>query len=533
MTETWTITGDLLIGASAVRGYAGELQALDPASGQALSPAFGAGGPAELDRACQLADQAFDIFRETLPQARAHFLETIAEGLLSLGPTLIERAMAETGLPRARLEGERARTVGQLRLFAAVVRDGRWLQVTLDRAQPDRVPLARPDLRLRNIGIGPVAVFGASNFPLAFSVAGGDTASALAAGCPVIVKAHPGHLGTSELVGRVVQAAVQACGLPEGVFSLLIGQGNALGGQLVQHPVIQAVGFTGSRQGGLALSQLAQARAQPIPVYAEMSSINPVFLLPAALAESPATLAQAFVDSLLLGVGQFCTNPGLVIGITGPDFERFKTAATAALAVKNAAVMLTGGIQDAYRTGVERLAGASGVRELGRGQPSGDEHPVPAAQAALFSTDAQQVLAQAALTHEVFGPAGLLVDCRDADEMMAVAAHLEGQLTATLQVRDADHALARRLLPLLERKAGRILANAFPTGVEVCHAMVHGGPFPATSDGRSTSVGARAIERFLRPVCYQDMPAGLLPPALQEGNPLQVFRLIDGRSESI
>lgn len=524
------ITGEMLIGGAAVRGRLAELQAIDPASGSSLGPCFGGGGAAEVKRACALAAAAFDRYRETTLEQRAHFLERIAEGLVDLGPALIERAMAESGLPKARLEGERGRTVGQLRLFASVVRDGRWLDVTIDKALPDRVPARRPDLRLRNVALGPIAVFGASNFPLAFSVAGGDTASALAAGCPVVVKAHPGHLGTSELVGRVIQAAVQACGLPEGVFSLLIGEGNAIGQALVSHPAIQAVGFTGSRAGGLALCRIAAARPQPIPVFAEMSSINPVFLLPGALATAPEALAQAWVDSLVLGVGQFCTNPGLVFGTAGPAFDRFKAAATTALATKDAAVMLTPGIHSAYQSGVQRLRGVADVRELARGTSAADDRPC-AAQPALFSTTAHTMLTRPELEQEIFGPAGVLVDCEDIAQMRTIAEHLEGQLTATLQLTDADHDQARQLLPVLERKAGRILVNGFPTGVEVAHAMVHGGPFPATSDGRSTSVGALAIQRFLRPVCYQDLPEALLPEALREGNPLGVPRLIDGKRE--
>ena len=530
------ITGNMLIGRASVRGHAGELHAIDPRSGQAIAPAFGAGSKAEIDRACELATLAFDAYRETSLEQRARFLESIAEGLLDLGPTLIERAMAETGLPKARLEGERGRTVSQLRLFAKVVRDGRWLDVTIDKALPNRVPLGRPDLRLRKIAIGPVAVFGASNFPLAFSVAGGDTASALAAGCPVVVKAHSGHLGTSELVGRVVQAAVQACGLPEGVFSLLIGEGNEFGQFLVQHPAIKAVGFTGSRQGGLALGRVANTRPQPIPVYAEMSSINPVFLLSGALADSPDKLAQAFVDSLVLGAGQFCTNPGLVIGIAGPHFEQFKAAAAAALAAKETAVMLTPGIHSAYCFGVQRLAEAPGVCELARGKGNAAANPGDqgsAAQAALFATEAHHLLDQPELEQEVFGPVGLMVACRDIADMRAIAERLEGQLTATLHLAAIDHAEARQLLRVLERKAGRILVNGFPTDVEVSYAMVHGGPFPATSDGRSTSVGALSIERFLRPVCYQDMPPDLLPTALQDGNPLGLSRLIDGNLERV
>ena len=374
--------------------------------------------------------------------------------------------------------------------------------------------------------LGPVAVFGASNFPLAFSVAGGDTASALAAGAPVIVKAHSAHLGTSELVGRAVQQAVRDQGLPEGVFSLLMGAGRTLGEALVAHPAIKAVGFTGSRQGGLALVAIANSRPEPIPVYAEMSSINPVFLFPAALARRAEAIGQGFADSLTMGAGQFCTNPGLVLAIDGPGLQRFVQAASEALAKKSAQTMLTSGIHTAYQAGEEKMAATPGVQKLARGTGAGELQN--AAEAALFITDAQTLLTHSDLDSEVFGPASLIVRVRDMDELLAVAEHLEGQLTATLQIDEDDHTQARRLLPVLERKVGRILANGFPTGVEVSHAMVHGGPFPSTSNAMFTSVGACAIDRFLRPVCYQDLPDALLPEALQHHNPLGLWRMTDG-----
>ena len=521
------LTGDLLIGARAVRGQAGALRAIDPATGAALEPAFGAGGQGEVDAACALAQAAFGPFRAAPLEQRAQLLEAIAQGLLDLGDGLIARAHQETALPLARLQGERQRTVGQLRLFAQGVRDGHWLHATIDRAQPERTP-PRPDLRLQSVPLGPVAVFGASNFPLAFSVAGGDTASALAAGCPVVAKAHPAHLGTSEMVGRVIQAAVAACGLPEGVFSLLIDAGTQLGGALVAHPAIQAVGFTGSRRGGLALQAIAQARPQPIPVYAEMSAVNPVFLLPGALAARAQELGAAFVESLTLGVGQFCTNPGLVIGIAGEGLDAFAHAAAQALSAKGAGTMLTPGIQQAYDRGVAALAAQGGVSTLARGAAAAGPSQ---AQGALLRTDAATFLANPALEDEVFGPASLLVACQGEAELLAVAAHVAGQLTATLQLDASDQALARRLLPVLETKAGRILANGWPTGVEVCHAMVHGGPFPATTSPQHTSVGSRAIERFLRPVCYQDLPPWLLPEAVQDGNPLGVWQLVEGQPQ--
>ena len=518
------IDGSMIIGGDVVRGDAGTVHAIDPSSGAELAPAFGLASAGDVDRACELSEAAFNAYRATSLAERAAFLEAIAQEILDLGPVLIERAMQETGLLQARLEGERGRTVSQLCLFAKVVRDGHFLGATLDAALPERVP-ARPDLRLCKIGLGPVAVFGASNFPLAFSVGGGDTASALAAGCPVVVKAHNAHLGTSELVGRAIARAVASCKLPPGVFSMVIGEGRTVGQQLVAHPAIKAVGFTGSRQGGMALVRVASARYEPIPVYAEMSSVNPVFMLPQALAADNGALAQGFVDSLTMGVGQFCTNPGLVLAIAGPDTERFLAASATALQAKGGATMLTPGIHQAYQGGVAKLDALAGVRQLAVGQAGAS---ACAATAALYACDAATYMTTPALEEEVFGPCSLLVSCRDEAEMLQVAQRLEGQLTATVHALAADQALAARLLPILERKAGRILFNGFPTGVEVAHAMVHGGPFPSTSDSRSTSVGAGAIERFLRPVCYQNLPAALLPAALADANSLGLTRMRDG-----
>ncbi|PCE23916.1 aldehyde dehydrogenase (NADP(+)) [Paraburkholderia acidicola] len=520
------ITGDMLIGGSTVRGTRGTLRAFDPARNAEIEPTFGAGGTTEVERACELAARAFDSYRAAPLETRARFLEAIADNIVSLGDVLIERAHAESALPKARLEGERGRTVGQLKLFAALVREGRWLTATLDSALPERKPLPRPDLRLQKIPVGPVAVFGASNFPLAFSVAGGDTASALAAGCPVVAKAHPAHLGTSELVGRAIQKAVVDCDLPEGVFSLLVGAGNEIGEALVAHPAIKSVGFTGSRRGGLALVDIAAKRREPIPVFAEMSSVNPFFLLPGALKRRGDEIAAGFVESVTLGVGQFCTNPGLVITLDGEETQRFIDAAAQALAKKGAQTMLTAGIAAAYKDGVLQRGEERGVTTVAQGMASDASC---AALPALFTTNAMHFLATPELEDEIFGPTSLIVICPTIDDMLQVARHVEGQLTATLQLEAEDYPLARQLLPVLERKAGRILANGFPTGVEVSYAMVHGGPFPATSDPRATSVGATAIERFLRPVCYQDLPAELLPEALRDENPLKLWRLRDGK----
>jgi alpha-ketoglutaric semialdehyde dehydrogenase len=522
-----TLTGEMLIGFSSVRGTEGSQRAFNPATNAEIpEPSFGMGGAAEVDRAALLATQAFDVYRNLPLEERAAFLEVIADNIMGIGEELIERAHAETGLPVQRLQGERGRTVGQLRLFAKVVRDGHFLGATIDHAQPERQPLPRSDLRLAKMPLGPVAVFGASNFPFAFSVAGGDTASAFAAGAPVVVKAHGAHLGTSEIVGRAIQKAVRDQGLPEGVFSLLFGAGREIGELLVGHPAIKAVGFTGSRQGGLALVRIANARSEPIPVYAEMSSINPVFLFPGALANRAEAIGNAFADSLTLGAGQFCTNPGLVLAVDGPDLDRFVKVAGVALATRPAQTMLTPGIFDAFRSGASTVDATQGVTKVAQGLAAGE---LPnAAQAALYVTDAQRLIATPELESEMFGPASVVVRARDFDELLRIAEHVEGQLTVTLQIDPADFADAQRLLPVLERKAGRILANGFPTGVEVCHAMVHGGPFPSTSNPMFTSVGATAIDRFLRPVCYQDLPDALLPIAVREDNPLRVWRLVDG-----
>ncbi len=500
----------------------------DPAAGVAIAPGFEISDASHVDQACTAAAAAFDAYRETDPETRAAFLEAIAAQIEAIGDPLIARAMQESGLPRARLEGERGRTCGQLRMFAGVVRAGRWAGVVLDSPLPDRQPLPRSDLRQRRIAVGPVAVFGASNFPLAFSVAGGDTASALAAGCPVVVKAHPAHPGTSLLVAEAIDAAVAQCGLPRGVFSMVQGPANELGATLVAHPAIKAVGFTGSRGGGLALVAIAQARPEPIPVYAEMSSVNPVLLMPGALAERAEALGAAFIGSLTMGSGQFCTNPSLVIGVDGPDLDRFVRAAAEALSGAQPQVMLTAGIHAAYARGVDELAQAQGVTLEARGVA---DDACNRCQAALMTASGDALLADPALAHEVFGASSMVVRARDLDQVAAILEALEGQLTATLHLGKGDTALAGPLMPLLERKAGRILANGWPTGVEVCHAMVHGGPFPATSDPRSTSVGSAAIERFLRPVCYQDLPQDLLPAAARDGNPLGLPRLVDGVSE--
>ncbi|MFO2463037.1 aldehyde dehydrogenase (NADP(+)) [Pseudomonas sp. 15FMM2] len=522
-----TLTGNMLIGQHAIAGCREAIRAINPATNNALEPAYHGGTGEQVEQACALAWSAFDSYRETSLAARAEFLEAIANEIEKLGDELIDRAVAETGLPHPRILAERGRTCQQLRTFARTVRSGEWLDVRVDTPQPQRQPLPRADLRQRQIPLGPVAVFGASNFPLAFSVAGGDTASALAAGCPVIVKAHSAHPGTSELVGGALARAVRHCGLPEGVFSLLFGSGREVGIALVNDSRIKAVGFTGSQSGGIALCKAAQSRREPIPVYAEMSSINPVYLFPAALQSRCETMAQGFVTSLTQGAGQFCTNPGLVIAIQGPDLARFISIASDLLQRSPAQTMLTPGIFNAFESSVATLTGHAQLAATGLAAEGPNQ-----CQAHLFTTQARDFLTDHRLQTEVFGAASLVVQCASADEMREVTEHLEGQLTATLHLDDNDIGHAQALMPALERKAGRLLVNGWPTGVEVCDAMVHGGPFPATSDSRSTSVGTAAILRFLRPVCYQDFPDSLLPSPLRHDNPLALRRLLDGQREA-
>jgi alpha-ketoglutaric semialdehyde dehydrogenase len=520
------LTGQLYIGESRELGKSGEFRAINPATGAVLEPYFGTADADAISRACEAAHSAFDTYRETAPEARATFLETIAQQIMDCGDALVVRAMEESGLARGRLEGERARTVGQLRLFASSVREGSFVEARIDTAMPERQPMPRVDLRLRHIALGPVAVFGASNFPLAFSVAGGDTAAALAAGCPVVVKAHPAHPGTSEFVGDAVQRAVAKCGLHAGVFSMLFGSGNEVGAALVADPRIKAVGFTGSRAGGLALIAIAAQRREPIPVYAEMSSSNPVFALPAGLAERGAAIGREFAASLTLGAGQFCTNPGLLIGVDGPGLQALIDAANGAIEGVVSATMLTPAIQRAYAAGLERLRARSDIRTLSEGRAP---HGINQGRAMLFETDAAALLADTSLEEEIFGATSLVIRCTDSAQLKAVAERIQGQLTATLQMSSADVPFARELMPILERKAGRILVNGFPTGVEVCHSMVHGGPYPATSDSRSTSVGTLAIRRFLRPVCYQNFPSELLPLDVASDNPRSIWRLLNGK----
>lgn len=520
-----TLTGHSIIDGADVVGTDGTVTAVDPATGAPLEPAFTALDPDQVRAATDAAAGAFPAYRSTTPGERAGFLEAIAEEIEGIGDELLRRAQAESGLAQARLTGERGRTCGQLRLFADVVRRGDHLGVRIDPALPERTPAPRPDLRMRQVALGPVAVFGASNFPLAFSTAGGDTAAALAAGCPVVVKAHPAHPGTAELVARAVVRAAARTGMPAGVFSLVHGRGTAVGTALVTDPRIAAVGFTGSRAGGLALVAAAAGRPRPIPVYAEMSATNPVVVLDGALGDDPTALAEGYVGSLTLGSGQFCTNPGLLFVPSGERGDAFVAAVAEAFGQTTGQTMLTPEIGDAFTGGVQRRL-ADGRLRLVAESRAGEGANAPAG--AVFEAGLADLAGDPELQEEVFGASGLVVRYRDLDALLPVLAGLEGQLTATVHAIDGDEADARRLLPTLELIAGRVLFNGWPTGVEVSPAMVHGGPFPATSDGRSTSVGTLAIERFQRPVCYQDVPAELLPEPLRDDNPWSVSRQLDG-----
>jgi NADP-dependent aldehyde dehydrogenase len=462
----------------------------------------------DIDSAVAAAEAAFETYSELPPASIARFLERIADEIVVLGDGLIATAAAETALTADRLNGERTRTVNQLRLFAEVARKADWKDVRIDPALPDRKPLRRPDLRRTLIPIGPVAVWAASNFPLAFSVAGGDTASALAAGCPVILKAHPGHPQTSVLVAGAIANAIEACGLPAGVFTMVEGTSPDVSLALVRHPGVKAGAFTGSLRAGRALFDAAAARPEPIPFFAEMGSVNPVFLLPEALAQRGEAIADGLTQSVNLGVGQFCTCPGLAVGIASSDFDHFAEQLRARFAQTKGGTMLTPGITSAYCDAVAHIARVNGVR-VTKGQGEGS---VPA----LFETSAQILLAKPELYHEVFGPSTILIRCESQAELEEAARALEGSLTATLQGTDTDLRSQAVLLKILTRKAGRLIFNGFPTGVEVGSAMQHGGPYPSTTDPRFTSVGTAAIGRFARPICYQDFPAEFLPAELRQ-----------------
>ena len=520
---SYTIQGKSIIGYSRSGGGGSTSSAVNPASGQKLDPEFHAPSEAEVEQAVLLAERAFPVFSSMSGGKRAGFLRAIAAEIESAVDQIAERGPLETGLPEARMRGETARTTGQLRMFADLIEEGSWVDARIEHAQPDRAPLPKPDLRSMQRPLGPVAVFCASNFPLAFSVAGGDTAAALAAGCPVLVKAHSSHPGVAEIVGDCVVRAARATDMPEGVFSLLYGSGRDVGMSLVKHPVVQAVGFTGSRSGGLALMDAAANRPQPIPVYAEMSSVNPVVLMPQAVDARGEALAEGLFGSLTLGAGQFCTNPGLVFLPDGHG-EAFLAKLKELIEVAPSAVMLNSGICQAFKDATESFGETEGVETVAHAfTKQVEERAVPV----VFSVNVRRFLEEARLHGEMFGP-GTLIVRGSMDEIEATIPELEGQLTATVHGTEEEIAERPGLIGALERRAGRLIFNGFPTGVEVCPSMVHGGPFPSTSDGRSTSVGTMAIHRFCRPVAWQGFPAAALPEELRDGNPLGIQRMVDG-----
>lgn len=517
------MTTNLIAGAERASGDE-VLRAVNPATRKQLPGEFRVATREEIEQAAVAAHTAWLTYRQASGIEKAAFLRAIATEIEALGEVLIDRAVAESGLPAGRITGERGRTCGQLRKFADLVEEGSWIGATIDPAQPERAPMPRADLRKMLVAIGPVAVFTASNFPLAFSTAGGDTAAALAAGCPVIVKAHPSHPGTNALVAGAVRKAAAACGLPAGIFSSVQG-GIETGKTLVLHPQIKAIAFTGSHRGGMALTELAHSRPEPIPVYAEMGSNNPVFLLPETLVASAESLATTIAGSVNLGAGQFCTNPGVLVLGKSAQTDRFLAAFAAAMAAVAPATMLNEGIFHAYGNGVAAVTGVEGVQWGYRADIAPQNWD---AAPAFAQTTAQNFLKTPALQEEVFGPFTLVVVCEDMQEMLAVAEGLTGQLTAAVMGTEGELTKAADLLHVLSRKAGRVICNGVPTGVEVCPAMHHGGPYPATTNALFTSVGTDAIKRFARPVTFQDFPDALLPPALQAGNPLGISRIING-----
>ncbi len=503
------LTGHSLVNAQEVAGSSETFHSVNPATQEALNPPIFQSTSQTVDEAVEVAQKAFVAYCEQPLSQRADFLEKIARSLEAHADQIVQVAMSESGLPEVRMRGELGRTCGQLRLFAQIVKDGQFLGTCVEHAQPERKPLPKPDLRLLNIPLGVVSVFGASNFPLAFSTAGGDTASALAAGCPVIVRSHPLHALTSELVGRCIQNAAKDSGIPAGVFALVQGQDHAISRRCVQHPAVQAVGFTGSLKVGRMLFDLATQRPNPIPFYGEFGSVNPVVLLPDALQKRGTAIGEGFCQALTMGAGQFCTNPGVVLAVKGKDLDTFVNALLQSADQAKDQTMLSQGIHQSYCKGVQYLTEHDAVQNL-----KTDSSVANSANVAVFKTSASAFLQDSKLSDEVFGPCCLIVECDDLPQLQNCLESFDGQLTATLHCEEADFAIAKELMPLLTPRVGRILFNGFPTGVEVTHAMMHGGPYPASSDVRGTSVGSKAIERFLRPLCFQNTPKALLPEIL-------------------
>ena len=512
-----------LIGSTRGEQTSSTFQAVNPKTGANLETEYSHSSESDVQRSCELAQIACHSMATLSAKKKAEFLRLVADRIDGAVDSIVVVMTAETGLPEARVRGETGRTSGQLRMFADLVEEGSWVDARIDRANPERQPIPKPDLRAMLRPIGPVTVFCASNFPLAFSVAGGDTASAWAAGCPVIVKAHHAHPGTALLVGQLIVQAVKESGLPEGVFSLLFGEGRTVGQALVKNSFIKAVGFTGSRSGGRALFDIASQRKDPIPVFAEMSSINPIFLLPELNKEKMEEIAQGLFVSATLAVGQFCTNPGIVFYPSNQEGACFRDAYVERMKTFAASSMLHQGIRESYDIGIQEMVNQEGVEELFRNNLSVGTGGCEAG-ACVLSTNLDCFLKNPKLSNEIFGPATLLVSYKDKDDLLAVANKLEGQLTASLFGLEENLSEYENLLDILETRAGRLLFNQFPTGVEVCESIVHGGPYPATTDSRTTSVGTGAILRFARPVCYQGFPDDFLPVELREGNLNEISR---------
>lgn len=502
--------------------------AINPIDDKVLDGNFCIATTEEIHHCCQLAEEAFQVYRNVSGKDRAAFLRLIADNIIGLGEVLVERCVAETGLPEARIQGERGRTCGQLNLFADLIEEGSWTQPRIDTAIPDRQPLPKPDVRSMQKALGPVAVFGASNFPLAFSTAGGDTASALAAGCPVVYKAHPAHPGVTELVAGAIADAVKACRLPEGTFSMLHSKTAAGGAELVGHPAIKAVGFTGSLAAGRSIYNTAAARPEPIPVYAEMGSSNPVVILPEALKLKAEEIATGLSGSVCLGAGQFCTNPGMVLMIEDENSNEFVTTLKSSLENSPAGTSVHETIKMGYEKSLQAKLKEKGVTLLAR-SAAVNQNSKTAVQPALYQTDAETFIENPSLQDEVFGPCTFLICCKNEADMYASIEKLEGQLTASVFAESEDLAHFKDLFGSLEQIAGRVIVNQYPTGVEVCASMFHGGPYPASTDSRSTSVGSLAIHRFSRTVCYQNVPQDLLPQELKDENPLGVKQMVNGR----
>ncbi len=514
------LTGKSIIGFSRGSENPKTFTAFDPKTGEAVEPHFHSATNEELNKAVDLADEARIKYGKVSGKEKAKFLRRIAENIEAIGDDLIERATLETGLPNPRFVGERGRTCMQLRMFADLLEKGDWVDARLDLPDPDREPTPKPDIRSMLRPLGTVAVFCASNFPLAYSVAGGDTASALAAGCPVIVNAHSAHPGTAELVGMAVSEAVKACALPEGVFSLLFSSDYEIGQSLVKHRHVKAVGFTGSRKGGRALMDIAASREEPIPVYAEMSSVNPIFILPSAMLENSSTIAEGLHNSVVTGGGQFCTKPGIVVLPETVATKSFKVKFEELISATSEHPLLTEGIQESFKQ-------MSKERDLGMVEAANDLDGFDV-NPSTFETNAKEFLADESLSDEIFGPTTLLVQSEKREELFEIARNMEGQLTATVHGAPKDLIEYSDLIAILETKVGRLIFNGYPTGVEVGDAIVHGGAYPATSDSRTSAVGTRAIRRFCRFVCYQNFPDSSLPDELKERNPLGISQMVDG-----